>query len=164
MKNTITIIVFLFMSISLKANEIEVTGTITNPSCGPHGSCGYFSSMDGEFNITYRNTEIKWGSHVLLKYAYGDGFNPQKEWVQEKLMVMPAINKSTWGANFKDQVAARGSYGYSKLKFIFIILNPDMTTSIDKGSDSSLGYYQVQLPYSSEPDALLEVEAVSNPQ
>jgi len=106
----------------------------------------YYSSTMGDFIVTYNNDTLPWGTTVLLKYGFKTDYHPTiADWADQNSLQAKAIAPYSWETKFEHQIASRGGPSKSHLQFVIQIILPDNSIIYDKGSDTPLGYYEIEI-------------------
>jgi len=140
---------FGFSNIS-QASQVEILGrTYSN-------SCSYYTNRAADLVVRYKNKNLPWGTTVKLIYGWG-GFEyiwtdvgSQKKdltWTETWALDMPATEAYTWTAVIQDKnLHVRGSPRFlNKFEFVIAIRLPNGEEIYEKGSRTSMGYYEVNL-------------------
>lgn len=124
----------LLSSISIAAN-IDLKGRLISPD-----GCTQLQSVDGQFFVSYSNSDLKWGSRVYLVYGFKNlvtlsGWNHLEE------VEMKAVSPFHWHAIVFHQVANRGAFVYGGLDFVIRVVPGSGEEFYEKGSATPMGYY-----------------------
>ncbi len=144
-KTKFLFVLFLALFVShgtlANASQIEVSGRAYSAT-----RCGYFSTSLSDFDISYENKDLPWGTNVTLIYGFRDSFS-KKAWQFQGEIQIPATYHYTWGTSLHDVVVdSRGYFSLSDIQFVFKIRLPDGKIVWDNGGKSSLGFYQAEIP------------------
>ena len=81
-------------------------------------SCGYFSAMNGDYQVTYTDRTLPWGTKVTAIYGWDvEHWNhPPKtiEWQDREEKEMKAISPFVWGLDISTQLHSRSSNQFKK--------------------------------------------------
>ncbi len=127
---------------SVFAAEVAVHGR------GYSHSCGYYSATAGDFNVTYLNQELRWGTQVYLRYGLNGEWSQQgtRVWQRAAEVEMSAISGYTWSGKVTVSLGSRGSAeAYDALAFVVRVVLPDGSQFFEKGSQGPQGYFMARL-------------------
>lgn len=91
-----------------------------------HNSCGYYTTTNADFDVTYRETNLPWGTKVTLVsgLAGRDSFR-EVHWQLQNEIDMPAVASNTWRARRSSTLTTRGApENYSALEFVIKVTEP----------------------------------------
>lgn len=129
----------LLLSVTGFASQIEIRGRSYVMTCG------YFSSVEGDFEVQFEDRNLPWGTRVFLVTALSGEELLDREpinWHQRKEIEMKASAAFTWKTSFARQLHARSSsIAYTKVVFVFRIESPGQAPLWDNGG-TLRGYYQ----------------------
>jgi hypothetical protein len=141
MKNLL-IILLISITSSAFASEIKVSGKAYDSK-----QCRYYWQSLADFNLSYLNDKLPWGSSVALMYGFHDRFHNQY-WTSQDEIKMNSISSFTWATEISKKVVnQKGSFNYNYLEFVFKITLPNGKIIYDNGGLEPMGYYGVPVPY-----------------
>lgn len=126
MKKIIFTFVLSFSFWPTNAADIVLSGATYN------WSCGYYSSTDGSFSISFKDEYLPWGTQVILHYGWGgysysatvNKYTPYY-WNSAKSKALEAIDQFVWGTEFIERVASRGAYQHRFLDLAIEVIYPE---------------------------------------
>ncbi len=141
---------FLFLSLPAMAADIQVWGRqFTN-------SCSYYTLTWGDYDLTFRDTSLPWGTKVTAVVAFA-GYktsNGQKygfSWDRDRSIPMQAVSAHTWRARKSETLHSRGhDFNFTALQFIFKVESPGRAAYFVNGG-SSWGHFEVDLTAGTNP-------------
>lgn len=107
-------------------------------------SCGYFSSIEGEYDITLRDDTLPWGTEVTLVTGWSaPGFF---EWRERREIPARSVSPFTWRAHVSGTLAYRsGAERRTHLDFVFKVTLPDGTVRWINGGNGSWSFFRVHV-------------------
>lgn len=112
-------------------------------------SCGYFSAWNGEFNLTYFNNALPWGTKVEAVYGFhgwtSESNGQTRDWIITRTSELKAVSPYTWAIRLAEPVAVRSERWFDQLQFAIKYTLPGGDSFYDKGSNSSFGYYSADI-------------------
>ena len=134
----------LVTGVVVQAAEISVLGrAFTN-------SCGYYSNAQAEVVISYKNTDLPWGSQVVLIHGLNGsdltyGNHAPLEWERQGEREFSASAPYTWEGPLTLSLHSRSSSQvFDRLAMVFKITLPDGSVRFDNGG-SAMGFYEARL-------------------
>ncbi|MFM8314349.1 MAG: hypothetical protein ACKOA8_08700 [Deltaproteobacteria bacterium] len=134
--------VFLMMTVSTWAAELSVQGRNYTLSCG------YFTSVQADLEVSFRDTTLPWGSSVTLisGWAGREGF-PEKryEWREKQETAAQATAPYLWTIKLHKVLHERTEANFrDTLNFVFKVSIPGRTPYFVNGG-SSWGFYSTKI-------------------
>lgn len=134
----------MFASLPALAADVQVWGRSFT------SSCSYYTSTWGDYDLTFRETALPWGSKVTAVVAFGGyravggGNNQYFSWDRNREMPMSPVAPFTWRVRKSETLASRSSnLFFTHLKFIFKVEAPGKAAYYVNGG-SSWGHFQVE--------------------
>ena len=134
---------------SAHAADIAVKGRSYN-------DCGYPTAVQGDAEVTYKNTELPWGSRVFLvsglsgtENVFVDGTYVTRalDWRDRQEEELSSTSAWTWSGQRHAELAFRGrNYLFDAVQFVIRVVLPNGESFYDNGGQSRWGYYQAEFP------------------
>jgi len=143
-------LVFFFLSLPAMAADIQVWGRqFTN-------SCSYYTLTWGDYDLTFRDTTLPWGTKVTAVVAFAgnrmvNGVPQLFSWDRSRYISMEAASAFTWRARKSEELHSRShDTTFTRLQFIFKVEAPGRAAYFVNGG-SSWGHYEVDLTRTTIP-------------
>ena len=112
-------------------------------------SCGYFSSMVGDYDITFKDESLPWGTKVTLIYGWDTEQwreKPErKEWKYREEKVMKAVSPFTWSKQIETTLHSRTEAEFKKaLNIVIKIEEPKQAVRYFNGG-SPWGFFRTEV-------------------
>ena len=112
-------------------------------------SCGYFSAMNGDYEVTFSDRTLPWGTKVTVIYGWDVDYwnHPPKtvEWQYREEREMTAVAPFTWRADIATQLHARTNNQFKKaLNLVIKLQIPNEPDRYFNGG-STWGFYQMEV-------------------
>ncbi len=110
--------------------------------------CGYFTSVQGDVVLTFKDSTLPWGSSVVFITGWEgrEGF-PEKrfEWRERKELLAPATAPYTWSIKLTQVLHERSKAQFKDtLNWVIKVIIPGQPDRYLKG-ESPWGFYRVRL-------------------
>jgi hypothetical protein len=152
-KLAFSVFAFLLLSIAGQSQEVTAKGRRL------FHSCGYFSSIEGEFEVRFKNLPVTHVQKAILHYGFGgeqaDYFhNNQPPYMSRFIWDVSSIKEvefimepsGEWVTQFSAGLAYRSSpKHYDRLQFVIALETPNGARRYYRGSQTSMGYYEADL-------------------
>jgi len=112
-------------------------------------SCGYFSSMQGEYDITFKDESLPWGTKVTLISGWDVerwGHPPTyRTWSYREEKEMKSVSPYTWSTRLEAQLHGRTTSEYRQaLDMVVKVEVPNQAPKFYNGT-SRWGYFQIEV-------------------
>ncbi len=112
-------------------------------------SCGYFSAMVGDYDVTFKDESLPWGTKLTLIYGWNVekwGHPPQnKEWMYREEVEMKSVSPFNWSTQIEATLHARTSSEYRNgLNLVVKVEVPNRGVRYYNGG-SELGFFQTEV-------------------
>ncbi len=115
--------------------------------------------VTSDFEVTYRNENLPWGTRVALVAGYrctNKGSWTNRDYPNE----MHAVSSYAWQARFTKTTGDRYLGLCRNLEFVFEITLPDGSKYFDNGMRAPMGFYSAAIPYWSTDNGTLQPMAI----
>lgn len=109
--------------------------------------CGYFTHGAGEFDVTFQNKDLPWGTKVWLIAGWGGTrFQDARfDWRYRNEIEMSAVAPFTWQAKVQKTLHERtSSESLDRFQFVFKVEVPQRPPYWVNGGSSTWGYFEVR--------------------
>lgn len=140
-----------FSSVLHASPEVQVW------SRGYISSCGYYSGTFEDFDITFRDSALPWGTTVTAVIGFagydalGGGSTRPFDWDRNREVRMEGTSPFTWTGSVSDQLHSRTSARFlTSMKFVFRVHTPGAPAYYVNGG-SSWGSFAVSTAVHGSP-------------
>jgi len=113
-------------------------------------SCGYFSAMVGDYDVTFEDTTLPWGTKVTLIYGwdveYWNHPPKYKSWSYREEKEMKSIAPYKWAVSLETQLHGRTSNEYKQALDLVVKLEiPGRPAPVYYNGGTKWGYFQTEV-------------------
>ncbi len=112
-------------------------------------SCGYFSSMVGDYDVTFEDTSLPWGTKVTLIYGwdieYWNHPPKHKTWSYREEKEMKPIAPYKWAVSLETQLHGRTSGEFKQGLDLVVKLEIPGRPAYFYNGGSRMGYFTTEV-------------------
>ena len=149
MKKIALLLVILIFSVPAFASWVWVDGRAMI------NSATNYQNTRGDFAVSFKEY-LPYGTKVVVKYGFfghrmvyesNNAKTVRLEWDMGGYAETVCVGDYTWTANISVVLHKAGdSHNYEAIRFVFLIMLPDGSTYYEKGTNSTLGFYEAYFP------------------
>ena len=132
---------YLIFALSLLGTNALASQSWVNARSYSSNNCGYATTVLADFQITYKNEQLPWGTQIILHTGFHESYR-DVYWTHPENTLMNAVDSYQWQARLNQEtISARGNFHYNFIEFVFEIILPDGSRNFDNAGRGTYGHY-----------------------